>query len=95
MDKDLLELPLEGLSVFEGAVVSSVAREFSLQMLCHRLHREETGKGTLGRTMPTPSRARLRYLTRTPVRRSFSGVHAFFQALIRAESQSTCSAPSV
>ncbi|XP_030895776.1 cilia- and flagella-associated protein 46-like isoform X2 [Leptonychotes weddellii] len=47
VDKDLLELPLEGLSVFEEAVVSSVSREFSLQMLCHRLHEEETAEGTV------------------------------------------------
>lgn len=45
VDRHLLELPLEGLSVFEAGMVSSVSREFSLQMLCNRLQREETGKG--------------------------------------------------
>lgn len=42
-DRHLLELPLEGLSVFEEGVVS-VSREFSLQMLWNRLHKDETGK---------------------------------------------------
>lgn len=42
-DRHLLELPLEGLSVFEEGV-DSVAREFSLQMLWSRLRREETGE---------------------------------------------------
>ncbi|XP_027384270.1 cilia- and flagella-associated protein 46 isoform X1 [Bos indicus x Bos taurus] len=40
-DRDLLELPLEGLSVFDDGLVSSLSREFSLQMLCNRLRREE------------------------------------------------------
>ena len=43
-DKDLLELPLEGLSVFDDGLVSSLSRDFSLQMLCNRLRREEPGK---------------------------------------------------
>uniref|UniRef100_A0A8C6BQ73 Cilia and flagella associated protein 46 n=1 Tax=Monodon monoceros TaxID=40151 RepID=A0A8C6BQ73_MONMO len=43
-DRHLLELPLEGLSVFDEGMVSSVSREFSLQMLWNRLHRKETGK---------------------------------------------------
>ncbi|XP_025774064.1 cilia- and flagella-associated protein 46 [Puma concolor] len=45
-DRHLLELPLEGLSVFEDGV-DSVAREFSLQMLWSRLRREETADGTV------------------------------------------------
>ncbi|KAI4530357.1 hypothetical protein MG293_019246 [Ovis ammon polii] len=40
-DRHLLELPLEGLSVFDDVLVSSLSREFSLQMLCNRLRREE------------------------------------------------------
>uniref|UniRef100_G3TQQ7 Cilia and flagella associated protein 46 n=1 Tax=Loxodonta africana TaxID=9785 RepID=G3TQQ7_LOXAF len=42
MDQHLLALPLEGLSVFEEGSVSSVSRDFSLQMLMNRLHKEET-----------------------------------------------------
>ncbi|XP_044896843.1 cilia- and flagella-associated protein 46 isoform X9 [Felis catus] len=45
-DRHLLELPLEGLSVFEEGV-DSVAREFSLQMLWSRLRREETADGAV------------------------------------------------
>lgn len=43
-DRHLLELPLEGLSVFDDGLVSSLSREFSLQMLCNRLRREEPGE---------------------------------------------------
>lgn len=43
-DRHLLELPLEGLSVFDEEMVSSVSREFSLQMLWNRLYRKETGR---------------------------------------------------
>uniref|UniRef100_I3N1T0 Cilia and flagella associated protein 46 n=1 Tax=Ictidomys tridecemlineatus TaxID=43179 RepID=I3N1T0_ICTTR len=43
-DKHLLELPLEGLSVLHEGAASSVSREFSLQMLFNRLHREEPGE---------------------------------------------------
>lgn len=39
-DRHLLELPLEGLAALSGETVSSVSREFSLQMLWSRLHRE-------------------------------------------------------
>ncbi|XP_073096194.1 cilia- and flagella-associated protein 46 isoform X2 [Manis javanica] len=45
VDRHLLELPLEGLSVFSQGVVSSLSREFSLQMLWNRLSREETEGG--------------------------------------------------
>ncbi|XP_052029594.1 cilia- and flagella-associated protein 46 [Apodemus sylvaticus] len=38
-DKLLLELPLEGLSMFNE--VTSLSRDFSLQMLWNRLHKEE------------------------------------------------------
>ncbi|XP_016061813.1 PREDICTED: cilia- and flagella-associated protein 46 [Miniopterus natalensis] len=41
VDRHLLELPLEGLSVLREGTVSSVSRDFSLQMLCNRLHQEE------------------------------------------------------
>ncbi|XP_054441049.1 cilia- and flagella-associated protein 46 [Pteronotus mesoamericanus] len=41
VDRPLLELPLEGLSVLREGPASSVSRDFSLQMLCSRLHREE------------------------------------------------------
>lgn len=44
VDRHLLELPLEGLSVLEGTAVSSVSREFSLQMLWTRLHNQGTGE---------------------------------------------------
>uniref|UniRef100_G1QN87 Cilia and flagella associated protein 46 n=1 Tax=Nomascus leucogenys TaxID=61853 RepID=G1QN87_NOMLE len=44
-DRHLLELPLEGLSVFDEGTISSVSREFSLQMLWNRLRREETEGG--------------------------------------------------
>lgn len=43
-DRHLLELPLEGLSVFDEGTISSVSREFSLQMLWNRLHKEEPGR---------------------------------------------------
>ncbi|XP_045295286.1 cilia- and flagella-associated protein 46 isoform X5 [Leopardus geoffroyi] len=45
-DRHLLELPLEGLSVFDEGV-DSVAREFSLQMLWSRLRLEETADGAV------------------------------------------------
>ncbi|KAI5270262.1 Cilia- And Flagella-Associated Protein 46 [Manis pentadactyla] len=45
VDRYLLELPLEGLSVFSQGVASSLSREFSLQMLWSRLSREETEGG--------------------------------------------------
>uniref|UniRef100_A0A0D9QWE0 Cilia and flagella associated protein 46 n=1 Tax=Chlorocebus sabaeus TaxID=60711 RepID=A0A0D9QWE0_CHLSB len=44
-DRHLLELPLEGLSVFDEGTISSVSREFSLQMLWNRLHKEEPEGG--------------------------------------------------
>lgn len=44
VDRHLLEWPLEGLSVLAGAAVSSVSREFSLQMLWTRLHNQGTGE---------------------------------------------------
>uniref|UniRef100_A0A8C9QTF6 Cilia and flagella associated protein 46 n=1 Tax=Spermophilus dauricus TaxID=99837 RepID=A0A8C9QTF6_SPEDA len=47
-DKHLLELPLEGLSVLHEGAASSVSREFSLQMLFNRLHREEPGESCPG-----------------------------------------------
>ncbi|KAM5324144.1 cilia- and flagella-associated protein 46 isoform 3-T3 [Glossophaga mutica] len=41
VDRPLLELPLEGLSVFREGSATSVSRDFSLQMLCNRLRRDE------------------------------------------------------
>ncbi|XP_019062592.1 cilia- and flagella-associated protein 46 isoform X2 [Fukomys damarensis] len=41
VDRHLLELPLEGLSVLREGAISSVSREFSLQMLWNRLHKED------------------------------------------------------
>uniref|UniRef100_A0A8D0Q223 Cilia and flagella associated protein 46 n=1 Tax=Sus scrofa TaxID=9823 RepID=A0A8D0Q223_PIG len=54
--RDLLQLPLEGLSVFDEGTVSSVSREFSLQMLWNRLRKEETGENVsfAGAAAPTP-----------------------------------------
>ncbi|KAM7074050.1 cilia- and flagella-associated protein 46 isoform 1-T1 [Molossus nigricans] len=49
VDRQLLELPLEGLSVFAGGTVSSVSRDFSLQMLFNRLHQEEAADGATKR----------------------------------------------
>nr|XP_027786130.1 cilia- and flagella-associated protein 46 [Marmota flaviventris] len=49
-DKHLLELPLEGLSVLHEGAASSVSREFSLQMLFNRLHREEPEMKKEGRS---------------------------------------------
>lgn len=36
-DKELLRLPLEAVSFFRSANVSSISRDFSLQILRHRL----------------------------------------------------------
>ncbi|XP_017369055.1 cilia- and flagella-associated protein 46 isoform X2 [Cebus imitator] len=44
-DRRLLELPLEGLSMFDEGTISSVSREFSLQMLWNRLRKEDTAEG--------------------------------------------------
>ncbi|KAB1271379.1 Cilia- and flagella-associated protein 46 [Camelus dromedarius] len=44
VDRPLLELPLEGLPVFGEGMISSVSREFSLQMLWTRLRTEETAQ---------------------------------------------------
>ncbi|EPY85357.1 hypothetical protein CB1_000385007 [Camelus ferus] len=46
VDRPLLELPLEGLPVFGEGMISSVSREFSLQMLWTRLRTEETEGNT-------------------------------------------------
>ncbi|XP_075389603.1 cilia- and flagella-associated protein 46 [Tenrec ecaudatus] len=45
VDRPLLELPLEGLSMFDEGAVSSVSRDFSLQMLMNRLRQEGTEGG--------------------------------------------------
>lgn len=42
VDRFLLEFPLEGISVFNE--VTSLSRDFSLQMLWNRLHKEEIGE---------------------------------------------------
>lgn len=44
-DRKLLELPLEALSFLQEKRLSSVSRDFSLQLLHSRLHREEPEKG--------------------------------------------------
>ena len=46
VDRPLLELPLEGLSALREGPVSSVSRDFSLQMLCNRLHQDEAGESS-------------------------------------------------
>lgn len=38
-DFDLLQLPLEALSLLQSDCVTSVARDFSLQMLYHRINK--------------------------------------------------------
>ncbi|XP_054655409.1 cilia- and flagella-associated protein 46 [Dunckerocampus dactyliophorus] len=43
-DWKLMELPLEALSVLQGNLISSVSRDFSLQLLHNRMQREETTK---------------------------------------------------
>ncbi|XP_061491602.1 cilia- and flagella-associated protein 46 isoform X1 [Rhineura floridana] len=42
VDKFLMELPLEGLNIFQEETISSVSRDFSLQILYNRLHKEES-----------------------------------------------------
>ncbi|XP_069395061.1 cilia- and flagella-associated protein 46 isoform X1 [Paralichthys olivaceus] len=44
-DSKLLELPLESLSILQEEGLSSVSRDFSLQLLHSRLNREEQEKG--------------------------------------------------
>ena len=38
-DSDLLKLPLEAMAIFKQDNISSVSRDFSLQMLYHRILR--------------------------------------------------------
>uniref|UniRef100_A0A670I7R9 Uncharacterized protein n=3 Tax=Podarcis muralis TaxID=64176 RepID=A0A670I7R9_PODMU len=42
LDKCLLEFPLEGLNIFQEKTISSVSRDFSLQMFYNRLHKDES-----------------------------------------------------
>lgn len=51
-DTMLLELPLEALVVLQGSGVSSISRDFSLQVLHTRLHRDEQGKTAAGCCYP-------------------------------------------
>ncbi|KAM4636947.1 cilia- and flagella-associated protein 46 [Discoglossus pictus] len=44
-DKSLMELPLEALSILNDDGISSVSRDFSLQLFYNRLHREENEDG--------------------------------------------------
>ncbi|XP_018080698.1 cilia- and flagella-associated protein 46 isoform X1 [Xenopus laevis] len=44
-DKFLMEFPLEALGVFKDDGISSISRDFSLQLLFNRLHREQTAEG--------------------------------------------------
>eukprot|EP00058_Branchiostoma_floridae_P006091 XP_002591579.1 hypothetical protein BRAFLDRAFT_131026 [Branchiostoma floridae] len=39
-DQWLMQLPLEALSILQNTGISSLSRDFSLQMLYHRIHRE-------------------------------------------------------
>ncbi|XP_062832185.1 cilia- and flagella-associated protein 46 isoform X4 [Anolis carolinensis] len=41
-DKCLLELPLEALNIFQEEAISSVSRDFSLQIFYNRLHKDES-----------------------------------------------------
>ncbi|XP_044276023.1 cilia- and flagella-associated protein 46 [Varanus komodoensis] len=41
VDKILMDLPLEALNIFQEEAISSVSRDFSLQVLYNRLHKEE------------------------------------------------------
>ncbi|XP_034994598.2 cilia- and flagella-associated protein 46 isoform X1 [Zootoca vivipara] len=42
VDKCLLEFPLEGLNIFQENTISSVSRDFSLQMFYNRLRKDES-----------------------------------------------------
>lgn len=42
-DRWLLEMPLEALALISSPDFSSVSRDFSLQMIYHRIHREPEG----------------------------------------------------
>ena len=47
-DSTLLRLPLEAMTVLQTKNIHSVARDFSLQMLCHRIGKftaDESSKG--------------------------------------------------
>ncbi|XP_012516129.1 PREDICTED: cilia- and flagella-associated protein 46 [Propithecus coquereli] len=69
-DRSLLELPLEGLSVLGEGTVSSVSREFSLQMLWNRLHQEETDGGTRKEGRDTKRRSLTRKGKKGSIRRT-------------------------
>lgn len=43
-DSLLLELPLEALAVLQGPGISSISRDFSLQVFYTRLYMDEQGK---------------------------------------------------
>lgn len=42
-DTSLMELPLEALRIFKAGGISSVSRDFSLQILYNRIHMAESG----------------------------------------------------
>lgn len=42
-DTWLMELPLEALRIFKAEGISSVSRDFSLQILYNRMHMAESG----------------------------------------------------
>ncbi|XP_075468672.1 cilia- and flagella-associated protein 46 isoform X5 [Ascaphus truei] len=48
-DKLLMELPLEALGVLKEEGISSVSRDFSLQLLYNRVHREQTEESEVKR----------------------------------------------
>ena len=39
----LLEMPLEALAIFSSPAITSLSRDFSLQMLYNRIHKEPEG----------------------------------------------------
>ncbi|XP_053164122.1 cilia- and flagella-associated protein 46 isoform X2 [Hemicordylus capensis] len=41
-DKFLMELPLEALNIFQEEAITSVSRDFSLQLVYNRLHKDDT-----------------------------------------------------
>ena len=43
-DKWLMEMPLEALAMFKSPNLASITRDFSMQMLYNRIHREPEGK---------------------------------------------------
>uniref|UniRef100_A0A8C5PTU7 Cilia and flagella associated protein 46 n=1 Tax=Leptobrachium leishanense TaxID=445787 RepID=A0A8C5PTU7_9ANUR len=53
-DPSLMELPLEAMSVFKEEGISSISRDFSLQLLYNRIHRERTAEADAKREVKSP-----------------------------------------